>query len=109
MASLSVRLRERAATDIDGAVTYYIANAGTDVASRFVDAIERTVKQISRAPQSGSLRFAYELEIPDLRVRPVARFPYLVCYVVGDDAVDVWRILHSRRDMPSALSEESAD
>jgi toxin ParE1/3/4 len=109
MASPSVRLRERAATDIDDAITYYLANAGTDVASRFVDAIERTVNQISRAPRSGSLRFAYELEIPDLRVRPVARFPHLVFYVVGDDAVDVWRILHSRRDMLSALSEESDD
>jgi toxin ParE1/3/4 len=104
-----VRLRQRAATDIDDAVTYYLANAGTDVASRFVDAIERTVNQISRAPRSGSLRFAYELEIPDLRVRPVARFPHLVFYLVGDDAVDVWRILHSRRDMPSGLSEELDD
>jgi antitoxin ParD1/3/4 len=28
-------------------------------------------------------------------------------YVVGDDAVDVWRILHSRRDMLSALPDES--
>ena len=104
-----MRLRERAAIDIDDAVDYYLANAGTDVASRFVDATERTVNQIGRAPRSGSLRFAYELEIPDLRVRPVARFPHLVFSVVGDDAVDVWRILHSRRDMPSALSEESGD
>jgi toxin ParE1/3/4 len=102
-----VRLRERAATDVDDAVTHYLANAGTDVAARFVDAIERTVNLISRAPRSGSLRFAYELEIPELRVRPVEGFPHLVFYVVGDDAVDVWRILHSRRDMLSALSDES--
>ncbi len=104
-----MRLRERAAADINETVTYYLANAGADVASRFVDAIERTVNQISRAPRSGGLRFAYELEIPDLRIRPVARFPHLVFYVVGDEAVDVWRILHSRRDIPSALSEEPDD
>lgn len=104
-----VRLREPAATDIDDAVRYYLEEAGADVATRFVDAVERTIIQISRAPQSGSLRFAYELEIPDLRVRTVARFPHLVFYVESDEAVDVWRILHSRRDMPTALADESDD
>jgi toxin ParE1/3/4 len=83
---------------------YYLGDAGTAVALRFVDAVERVISQISRSPLSGSLRFSYELEIPDLRVRPVARFPYLVFYVVGDETVDVWRILHSRRDIPSAIS-----
>ena len=77
-----------------------------EVALRFVDAVERTIGQISRSPQSGSLRFSYELEIPDLRVRPLARFPYLVVYVVGDVVVDVWRVLHTRRDIPSAIGDE---
>lgn len=106
MAVRSVRLRERAAADIDRAVDHYLGEAGADVALRFVDAVERTVGQIGRSPQSGSLRFSYELEIPGLRVRPLARFPYLVFYVVGDEAVDVWRILHSRRDVPSAIGDD---
>ena len=80
--------------------------SGTDVASRFIDAIDRAVSQISRSPGSGSLRFSFELEIPDLRVRPVARFPYLVFYVVNDGAVDVWRILHTSWDVPAALAED---
>lgn len=103
MAARSVRLRQRAAIDIDRAADYYRNEAGAEVALRFVDAVERAVGQIDRSPHSGSLRFSYELEIPDLRVRPVTRFPYLVFYVVGDKVVDVWRILHSRRDMPSAV------
>ncbi len=74
---------------------------------RFVDAVERAVGQISRSPQSGSLRFSYELEIPDLRVRPLARFPYLVFYLVGDEVVDVWRILHTRRDIPISMGDDS--
>jgi len=72
----------------------------------FVDAVERTVGQIGRSPQSGSLRFSYELEIPGLCVRPLVRFPYLVFYVVGDEVVDVWRILHTRRDIPTAIGDE---
>ncbi len=107
MASRFVRLRERAATDIDGAADYYLGGAGAEVALRFVDAVERAVGQISRSPHSGNLRFSYELEIPGLRVRPVPRFPYLVFYVVGDEVVDVWRILHSRRDIPSAFAGDA--
>jgi toxin ParE1/3/4 len=103
----SVRLRERAAVDIDQAVGYYLAEADTEVALRFVDAVERAVGQISRSPHSGSLRFSYELEIPDLRVRPLERFPYLVFYGVGDDFVDVWRVLRARRDIPTAMGDQN--
>jgi toxin ParE1/3/4 len=101
-----VRLRERAAADIDRAVDFYLAEADTDVAVRFVDAVERAVGQIGRSPHSGSLRFSYELEIPGLRVRPLVRFPYLVFYVVDDEVVDVWRILHTRRDIPTTMGDE---
>ena len=73
------------------------------------DPIERTLGQIARSPQSGSLRFAYELEIPGLRVRPIARFPHLVFYVTDEDVVDVWRVLHTKRDFPSAIADEIAD
>ena len=106
MSASPVRLRERAAVDLHQAVDYYLAEADTDIALRFVDAVERAVAQIGRSPHSGSLRFSYELEIPDLRVRPLARFPYLVFYVVGDEVVDVWRLLHTRRDIPTAMGDE---
>lgn len=106
MPARPVRLRERAAVDIDRAVDHYLAEADTDVALRFSDAVERPVGQIGRSPQSGSLRFSYELEIPGLGDRPLTRFPYLVSYVVGDEVVDVWRILHTRRDIPTAVGVE---
>lgn len=109
MAARSVQLRDRAATDMDRAADYYRSEAGADVARRFIDAIERAIGQIARSPQSGSLQFAYELEIPDLRVRPIARFPYLVFYVIGEDIVDVWRVLHTKRDIPSAIVGDLED
>jgi toxin ParE1/3/4 len=101
-----VRLRARAALDIDQAVDHSLADVDTDLALRFVEAVERAIGQISRSPNSGSLRFSYELEIPHLRVRPLARFPYLVFYVVSDQVVEVWRILHHRRDIPTAMGDE---
>ena len=100
-----VRLRERAATDIEQAVSYHLAEADTEVAVRFVDAVEPAVGQTGRSSHPAGLRFSYALGIPGLRVRPLARFPYLVFYVVGDDVVDVWRVLHSRRDIPSAMDD----
>lgn len=104
MRARSGRLRERAAADINQAVDYYLASADTAIALRFVDAVERALGQISRSPHVGSLRFSYELGIPELRVRPLARFPYLVFYVLGDEVVDIWRILHARRDIPPAIA-----
>jgi toxin ParE1/3/4 len=86
-----VRLRQAAAADIDAALEYYLSEAGADVARRFVTAVERATVSIGRKPHSGSLRFAYELEIPDLRCRALTRFPYLVFYVERPDHIDVWR------------------
>ena len=40
------------------------------------------------------------------RVLPVGRFPYLVFYVFDDAAAAVWRVLHTRRDIPSAIADE---
>lgn len=109
MAARLVQLRERAAADIDRAADYYLSEAGTDIALRFVDAVERSINRIGRSPGSGSLRFAYELEIPDLRARAVDRFPFLAFYVVSDEAVDVWRILHTSRDIPAAIVDDVDD
>jgi toxin ParE1/3/4 len=100
-----VRLRRVAADDIDNALGYYVQEAGTAVAQRFVTALERATDSIAKNPRSGSLRFAYELEIPDLRCWPLSRFPYLVFYVDRAEHVDVWRVLHTRRDIPATLAD----
>jgi toxin ParE1/3/4 len=98
-----VRLRQLAAADLEGASEYYRREVGEQTALDFIDAVERAVKRIRRSPHVGSLRFAYELAIPDLRAWQLQRFPYVVFYVVADDEIDVWRILHTRRDVPAAL------
>jgi toxin ParE1/3/4 len=98
-----VRLRQLAAADLESASEFYRREAGEQTALEFIDASERAVKRISRGPHVGSLRFAYELAIPDLRAWPLQRFPYVVFYVVTDEEIDVWRILHTRRDVRATL------
>lgn len=98
-----VRFRQLAATDLDDAGEHYRREAVEQTALDFIDAVERGIKRISRGPHVGSLRFAYELALPDLRAWPLQRFPYVMFYVATDEEIDVWRILHTRRDVSATL------
>ena len=103
MAAKPVQLRESAAADLDSAADHYRNEADVTVAVRVIDAVQRATRRISRNPHVGTLRLAYELDIPELRSFPVDRFPYIMFYIERDDHVDVWRILHTRRDIPRTL------
>jgi toxin ParE1/3/4 len=94
-------LRSRAASDIDDAIAYLRGDA---VALGFIDALENGINHITRSPNAGSLRFAYELGIPELRALGMRRFPYAIFYVPLGDGVDIWRVLHTRRDIPSTFA-----
>jgi toxin ParE1/3/4 len=36
------------------------------------------------------------------------RFPYLIFYMEQADHIDVWRVLHGRRDIPALMREPEA-
>ena len=95
-----ISLRQRAIDDADTAFDYLQAQARPGTAENFVDDLERAFGLLVRHPLTGSLRFAFELDIPNLRTWSLERFPYLMVYVVSDDEIDVWRILHTSRDLP---------
>lgn len=97
--------RVQASRDVDETVDHYLDEASEEVALRFLDALERAYNHMGRRPASGSPRYARELSIPGLRFWPLRRFPYLVFYVERRDHVDVWRVLHARRDMPEWMQE----
>ncbi|MEE9415225.1 MAG: type II toxin-antitoxin system RelE/ParE family toxin [Acidimicrobiales bacterium] len=99
-------LRLLAAADIDAALTYYRSEAGQGIASDFVDDLESAIRHIINHPLTGSLRFAYELEIPELRSWPLKKYPNLVYYVTDETSIDIWRLLHTRRDVPEFLNVE---
>jgi toxin ParE1/3/4 len=100
-----VVFRDVARKDINGAVDFYLVEAGEAVALRFIDALESALRFIGRNPAAGSPRYAQELELPGLRSRLLARFPYVVFYVERDRDVDVWRVLHAKQDIPAWLQE----
>jgi len=97
--------RELAAQDIDEAIAHYETEGGADLALRFIDALQQGFQRISRNPGVGSPRYAYELGLEGLRVWPLRRFPMLIFYQERADMIDVWRILHAQRDIPSWMVE----
>lgn len=100
------RLRSLAASDIDEAIAYLLSDGGDAVALAFIGALEVGINQIARSPNAGSLRFAYELGIPELRGWGLRRFPYVVFYVAHGDLIDIWRVLHTRRDIPGTFARD---
>lgn len=97
--------RALALSDVEQAVEHYAGEAGPDIASEFVDALEATYRAIGEHPRIGSPRYAHELDLPGLRHRGLGRFPYLVFYVECGDHIDVWRVLDARRDIPASLTD----
>jgi toxin ParE1/3/4 len=103
-----VLLRDLARRDVEAAVDYYVRIAGPDVALSFIDALQSAYRAIGDRPALGSPRYAQELVLPGLRSLAVKGFPYLVFYIERDDHVDIWRVLHGRRDIPSRMQEPGA-
>lgn len=101
-----VRLRELANRDIEAVIEHYLSEASEKVALGFIDELEKAFTRISANPRIGSLRYAHELDMPDLRFKAIARYPYLVFYVERHDDIDVWRVLHGERDIPAGMRTE---
>jgi len=106
VAQRQAHLRAKAAVDVEDAVAHLRSTAGDTVALSFIDALERGVNLLTRSPQAGSLQFAYELAIPELRAWALKRFPYVIFSIPHENHIDIWRVLHARRDLPGAIRSD---
>lgn len=98
--------RALAKRDVDEAVTWYLDENAAQAALGLVDALEQAVAHVARHPATGSIRYALELNLPGLRSWPLKNYPYLIFYVERADSIDVWRVLHSQRDIPAWLLDD---
>lgn len=92
--------------DVEDAVDHYLNEASEHAALGFIDALEQAYKHITRHPATGSTRYAHELDLPGLRSWPLKHYPFLIFYVEQSSHIDIWRVLHGQRDIPSWLREE---
>ena len=95
--------RVRADTDIQAIISYYMEQEATKAALDFVAELETAIQHIQTYPESGSPRYAHTLNLPGLRCWPCQHFPYLIFYLEQSNCIDIWRILHQQRDIPTWL------
>lgn len=109
MTGKPVSLRSRARHDIDEALDHYRVAAREAVTLGFVDALEDAFANLAAQPAIGSLRYAYELDLPGLRVWPLRKYPWLIFYTDIGQQIDVWRVLHAKRDIPAWMAKPPGD
>jgi toxin ParE1/3/4 len=99
--------RPSANRDLVAIYRHYAREAGFRVADRFFDEAEATFARLARMPRIGT---PYEPEEPlfaDLRFFPVSRYrAYLVFYRPIAEGIEVYRVLHSARDIAGILADE---
>jgi plasmid stabilization system protein ParE len=89
---MKLRLRSVAETDATEAIRWY-AEQNPDLASRFLEALSATLRNIERNPK---LYPAVDGEMR--RILFPKPFPYTVLYRIDGDRISVYAVLHQARD-----------
>lgn len=97
--------RSVADADVLAALDYYVKNA-PEYALAFIDDLERAYHHIQRFPESGSTRYAFELDLPNLRMWQCDKYPYLIFYVDLPQQIEIWRVLHRKKDIPPTFQTD---
>jgi toxin ParE1/3/4 len=102
--SRQIRRRPQAEADLTDQFVYYLTNAGHDVAERFLAAVEETARRLLDRPGIGARRSFRHPGLQDLRMHPVRGFDrHLIFYRERDDGIELVRVLHGARDIPSVM------
>lgn len=105
--SLHLRQSDWFWADLAKQVDWYRDNASPEVAGRFVDAVERTLKQLTRMPGLGRRRF---IEWPELEGMHSFRVQHpfrrlLIFYRFNNSTLFAERLIHGVRDLPRRVRE----
>ena len=85
-------------------IARYIARDSIRSARRVREQIEKTCERIAAMPNSGS-RPMFVID-PTVRVMPVSRYKsYLIFYRQLSNHIEIVRILHGARDLPTVFYE----
>lgn len=99
-----VTISSDARADLAGIRRYYRGVAGPSVAARMMERLKTALKTIGETPEIGARRPEYG---DDVRLRLCA--PYVIYVAVGDDRVEVLRVLHSARDRDAIMGASDDD
>ena len=99
MSNKLLALHNRAELDVEVALSYYRSLMTPLVSDKFLAALEKSFNFLIRFPKAGSVRLGEQIGRSDIRSWPLNKYPYLVVYKELPDQVDVFRVLHQRRDL----------
>ena len=105
MTEKPIHVLPHAERDLRQATAWYRDQGGEDLALRWADALATALNHVGAHPRTGASRYAIVLNLGGLRFWPVHGFPYLIFYIERETQVDVWRVLHAHRDVPSWMGE----
>jgi toxin ParE1/3/4 len=101
------RIHRRPGVDDDVfELAQYLLDRSEDSARRFVDAAQKTLKDLARMPGMGSPKQFHDPALADVRSWRVEGFPnYLIYYIPVTDGIDVLAIMHGARDVEHELAD----
>ena len=95
-------LRTQANRDLSERILHYRRVGGDELAVRFVEAAESSLRRIERSPGIGSPRIGELSEVPGLRSWPMKGFPIRWYYFIADDRLDVVRLVEVEQSQVAA-------
>lgn len=105
--SLSLQRADDFWADLTRQVDWYRDEASPEVAGRFVDAVQATLRVLMEQPELGRARFRNWPELEDIRSfrvqRPFHRF--LIFYRFFNTTLYAERLIYGGRDLPRRLLE----
>ena len=102
-----VRRHDRARQDLIDIFRHLAREAGVRTASRFLAQAEATFERLAGMPRLGTRYEAENPALAEVRFFPISRFKnYLVFYLPAARGIDILRVLHGARDLPSILADE---
>jgi toxin ParE1/3/4 len=88
----------------------YISKDSVDAALRFYESVTQTTRLIADHPARWPRYEAVDPRVGEIRRRAVVGFDkYIIFYRILDDVVEIVRVIHGSRDIPTILAEEFAD
>jgi len=107
---VKVSYRQTARDDLLRQFRYYLTVVDLpEVAIRFRDAVRQTIQSLRQHPLVGPRYSAGNPQLQTLRSWPVVGFEAIrIYYLADEEAMDIVRILHSKRDVKRILEDEGA-
>ena len=104
---MSVRKSDDFIADLEEQTQWYMANAGWEVADRFLDAVESTCRLLGQHPQLGPRGGFTHKRLREWRYFLVSHpfSKHILFYELRQGDVVMRRAMHGHRDLPHRLLE----